>query len=265
MTWLTGWTGMVTLVLILSGCASSIYGWQSRTSSTPLATPFHPDLFEERPVALFPAATIAGLRGNEVAIAYYLYDILHKVTPTWRTVSPKDTVTRINRQGLADGYTKLMLDYEVTNMLNRDLLRKIAAALGVRYVFQPRLAFLIQTMTDRWSVPALDIRVSQTRSSIMRLSLQLWDAESGELVWASAAETNMANEGVSQDPVYLEDIARATLGSMISDLLDGKTASQYTPLNTFLNNLIQEAMPKEKSSDAEKTNGSQIDRKKTIH
>ena len=128
----------------------------------------------------------------------------------------------------------------------------VAAVLGARYVFQPRLAFLLQTMTDRWKVPALDIRVSQTRSSIMRLSLQLWDAESGELVWASVAETNMANEAVSQDPVYLEDIARATLGSMISDLLHGKTASQYTPLNTFLNDLIQEAMPKEKSNDSGK-------------
>ena len=70
-------------------------------------------------------------------------------------------------------------------------------------------------------------RVSQTRSSIMRLSLQLWNVENGGLVWASVAETNMANEAVSPG-VYLEDIARATLGSMISDVLHGKTASQYT-------------------------------------
>jgi hypothetical protein len=96
----------------------------------------------------------------------------------------------------------------------------------------------------------------------MRLSLELWDADSGELVWASVAETNMANEAVSQDPVYLEDIARATLGSMISDLLHGKTASQYTPLNTFLNDLIQEAMPKEKSDDSGKQTAPPADQDK---
>jgi hypothetical protein len=39
---------------------------------------------------------------------------------------------------------------------------------------------------------------------------------------------------------------------MISDLLHGKTASQYTPLNTFLNDLIQEAMPKEKSDKTDR-------------
>ena len=72
-------------------------------------------------------------------------------------------------------------------------------------------------------------RVSQTRSSIMRLSLQLWDAESGELVWASVAETNMANEAVSQDPLYLEDIARATLGIMRSDLFLAKPLVNIIP------------------------------------
>jgi hypothetical protein len=210
-------------------------------------------------VALFPAVTVPGLRGNEVALSYYLDDILRKLTPKWRTISPKDTVTRVNQKGLAEGYIKLMQDHEQSKIFDRNLLRPIAAALGARYVFQPRLAFLVQTMTDRWKVPALDIRVSQTRSSIMRLSLELWDADSGELVWASVAETNMANEAVSQDPVYLEDIARATLGSMISDLLHGKTASKYTPLNTFLNDLIQEAMPKAKSDDSGKETASPAD------
>ncbi len=247
--WFSKWIALATILMVCSGCASSIYGWQSRTNSTPLPASFDHNVFEEQAVALFPAVTAPGLRGNEAALSYYLDDILRKLAPTWRTVSPKDTVTRINQQGLADGYITLMQTHEQSNMFDRNLLKPVAAALGARYVFQPRLAFLVQTMTDRWKVPAFDVRVSQTRSSIMRLSLQLWDAESGELVWASVAETNMANEAVSQDPVYLEDIARATLGSMISDLLHGKTASQYTPLNTFLNDLIQEAMPKEKSDD----------------
>jgi hypothetical protein len=54
--------------------------------------------------------------------------------------------------------------------------------------------------------------MSQTRSSVMRLALQLWDAETGELIWSSLAEATMQKEGVSQDPVYLQDIARVTLG-----------------------------------------------------
>ena len=69
--------------------------------------------------------------------------------------------------------------------------------------------------------------------------------------------------GCVPGPVYREDIVRTTLGSMISDLLHGKTASQDKPLNTFLNDLIQEAMPKEKSDNSGRKTGSQIDREKT--
>ena len=81
----------------------------------------------------------------------------------------------------------------------------------------------------------------------MRLVLQLWDAKTGELVWASAAETSMQNEAVSQDPVYLEDIVRATLGGMMADVLNRRTASKYTPVNKFLDDLIKEAMPQEQN------------------
>jgi hypothetical protein len=80
----------------------------------------------------------------------------------------------------------------------------------------------------------------------MRVSLELWDAETGEMVWASMAETEMQNEAVSQDPVYMEDVARATLGSIVTDFKNRRTASTYTPVNKFLNDLIEESVPIEK-------------------
>ncbi|MDF0666117.1 MAG: hypothetical protein P0119_08590 [Nitrospira sp.] len=230
---------------ILSGCASSIYGWQVRTTSTPFSASGEPAIFQQEPVALLSAVTVAGLRGNEVALVYYLHEILRKVTPEWKVVSPQETVARINGAGLAAEYMRMRAGYEESNILDRDSLRRIGAAIGARYVFQLRLASFTQTMTERWK--ALDVRLTQTRWGDMRLVLQLWDANIGELVWVSAAETSMQGEGVSQDPVYLEDIARATLGGMMADFLNRKTASMYTPVNKFLDDLIKEAMPQEQN------------------
>jgi hypothetical protein len=207
---------------------------------------FQPVVLEQDSVALFGAVTMAGLRGNEDTLSHYLNEILKKVVPNWKVVSPQELTRRINRQGLAGEYAKMRVDYELSNILDGAVLRKIAAAIGVRYVFQPRLAAFSQTMIDRFKFPGFDLRLTQTRSSIMRISLQLWDAATGEIVWASMAETNMANEAVSQDPVYLEDIARVTLGSMMSDFVNRKTASTYTPATKFINNLVEEAVPKEK-------------------
>jgi hypothetical protein len=202
-------------------------------------------------VVVFPAITAPGLRGNEIGLNHYLSQILRKIFPNWNVVYERDTITRINQQGLAESYTKLRNDYDQSNILDRDPLQTLRNAIGVRYVFQPRLEAFTQTMTDRWKFPGLDIRLSQTRSSIMRISLQLWDGETGELLWGSIAETTMENEAISQDPVYLEDIARATFGSMVSDFIDRKRASKYTPLNKFLDDLIKEAIPEEHPKDGD--------------
>ena len=63
----------------------------------------------------------------------------------------------------------------------------------------------------------------------------------------------MANEAVSQDPVYFQDIAVATLGSMME-----RTASEYTPLNKFLDALLYDTKPKKMDRDDMTTKGHQI-------
>lgn len=223
-----------------------MYGWQVRTNSTELSASFHPSQFEKHPVALFTAITLPALKGNEVSLADYLEDILRKVVPTWKVMSPQETATRINTLGLTSDYAMMREMYETTHILNRDTLRKIGRAIGARYVFQPRLAAFSQTMTERWKFPGLEVRMAETRSSLMRMSLHLWDVDTGELLWTSSAEATMQSEAVSEDPVYLEDIARATLVSIISDFLNRRTSSKNTSLNKFLDSLVKEAMPEEK-------------------
>jgi hypothetical protein len=252
-------------IFMLTGCASSIYGWQVRTASMPFSPSFEPAILQEEPVVLFTAVTVPGLRGNEVTLPYFLQEILRKVTPQWKVISPQEMVARLNREGLAAEYMRMKEDYEQSNLFDRGSLNRIGTRIGARYAFQIRLAAFTQTMTDRWKIPAFDIRVAQTRSSDMRVVLQLWDTKTGELVWDSAAETSMQNEAVSQDPVYLEDIARATLGSIMADFLNRRTASKYTSVNKFLNDLIQEAMPNEKSGDTDKVDGPQHSGQKTGH
>lgn len=242
----TAGVAVLLLTIFLSGCASSLYGWQVRTTSTPMPPSFQPEVFEQHSVALFGAITSPALRGNEGTLSYELEHILHKVSPNWNVISPQELAKRINRQGLAGEYAKMRADYELSNIFDGRALRKIATALGVRYVFQLHLAAFSQTMTDRAKIPGFDFRIAQTRSSNMRVSLELWDAETGEMVWASMAETEMQNEAVSQDPVYMEDVARATLGSIVTDFKNRRTASTYTPVNKFLNDLIEESVPIEK-------------------
>jgi len=189
-----------------------------------------------------------GLRGNEAGLDHMLGQILQKVAPQIRLISPQQTVTSINQHSLATDYTQMRVDAEQSHILAREPLKKLAAAIGVRYVFQPRLAAFTQMFTDRFTFPGLGVLLSQTRSSNLRASVQLWNAETGELVWMSMAEGTMESEAASKDPVYFEDAVRVALGSIIADFVNRKTASTYTPLNKILNELIQIPLPEKNDS-----------------
>lgn len=244
---------LLLVTVLATGCSSSIYGWQVRTSSTALSPSFDLGMLGLESVAVLGALTMPGLRGNEVGMDHMLGEILHKVAPQIRMVDPRYGISQINQQGLAAEYTQMRADAEQSNVLNRESLKKIGTAIGARFVFQPRLAAFTQVMHDRWTFPAFGIVVSQTRQSDLRISVQLWDASTGELLWSSTAEGTMQSEAFAKDPVYLEDAVRVTLGSIVADFLNRKTASTYTPLNKIVDQLIQIPLPEPKSNPEKET------------
>ena len=238
---------LVFVLVVMTGCSSSIYGWQVRTNSTPFSPSFDPGSLGQEPVAVLGALTMPGLRGNEVGLDFMLGEVLHRVAPQIHIINQQQTISQINQQGLAAEYNQMRVDAEQSHILDRDPLKKVGMAIGARYVFQPRLASFTQTMYDRWTFPGFGVVVSQTRQSNLRMSVQLWDAKTGELVWASMAEGTMQSEAFAKDPVYLEDTIRVTLGSIVADFLNRKTASTYTPLNKIVDELIQIPLPEAKS------------------
>jgi hypothetical protein len=183
---------------------------------------------------------------------FMLGEVLHRVAPHMHIISQQQTISQINQHGLAAEYNQMRIDAEQSHILDRDPLKKVGTAVGARYVLQPRLAWFSQTMYDRWTFPGFGVVVSQTRQSNLRMSVQLWDTKTGELLWASMAEGTMQSEALAKDPVYLEDAVRVTLGSIVADFLNRKTASTYTPLNKIVDGLIQIPLPDTKSNGQEK-------------
>jgi len=240
---------LVLMLVWVTGCLGSIYGWQVRTTSTRLPSSFDPAALGQEPVAVFGALAMPGLHGNEMPLDLLLGEVLRKVAPHIHVLSSRHSMSQINQQGLASEYTQMRVDAELSYILNREYLKKIGSVIGARYVFQPRLAAFVQFMTDRWTFPALGVLLMQTRAADLRVSLQLWDAKTGELLWVSMAEGTLQSEAASRDYVYFEDAARVALGGMIADLLNQKTASTYTPLNKLLDQLIEVASPDEKSDE----------------
>ncbi|MDV6343923.1 hypothetical protein [Nitrosomonas sp. Is37] len=233
--------GFVFLIFFMTGCVSIQPRWEVRTTSTLFSSPSDLVSLEQEAVALLtPLAPTPLLRGDEAGLGLYLAESIKKIAPAWKIMDEQQTIALINRYGLTEEYTRLRQGIDQSHILDRKLLQKIGKSLGARYVFQPRLAYISQTMTDRFEAPVTPFLILQTRSAVMRLSLQLWDTMSGEPVWSSAAESVVLGETASLEPMFIKDAARVAFGGMLTDLLTRKTSSKYTRLNRFLDRLIQE-------------------------
>lgn len=232
-------TTLILMVVVTAGCSSSLYGWQVRTNSSPPPPTFNRAVLTQEPVAIFGALAPARLLGSETGLDTILAQVLKKVAPNFKVIIQPAAASLINRHDLASEYTRMRNDALQSHLLDGGSLKKLGTALGTRYVFQPKLIEFMQIMKDRWEMPPIALKVSRIRTSSMRLSLQLWDMRTGELVWTSLAEASLESEAVGQDPVYFEDIARLTIGSMLADFLNGGTTSSYGPLNSMIDQLIQ--------------------------
>ena len=59
--------------------------------------------------------------------------------------------------------------------------------------------------------------------------MQMWEVESGELIWSSVAETVMESETVTQDPVFLEDAIRLRSAALCRTSSTGEPPQIYSP------------------------------------
>src|SRR5829696_1951148 len=104
-------TGLFLICIFVTGCSSSLYGWQVRTNSVPMSQSFHPADIGQHSVALFGTFTIPMLQGNEIPLSYFLSQVIQKVVPNLKIVMPHELVKRLNREGLAGDYVRMRADY----------------------------------------------------------------------------------------------------------------------------------------------------------
>ena len=76
-------------------------------------------------------------------------------------------------------------------MLDRQRLRRIGSGLGSQYVLLPGLAQFGEEILDKFE--AAGIKLVRNRVTTLRLWLQLWDSQTGHIVWESSGEGTTAS------------------------------------------------------------------------
>lgn len=175
-----------------------------------------PGQLRQHGVALLTPATVTGQEEDKQTLALIFAETVKAQAPEVRVVTLPETLGAINRAGLASDYRRMLEDYRDTGVLERDGLRRIGQATGVRYLALLKLASFNQDMRERFSV--LGLRLFQTLYANIRLYVQLWDSEQGTIVWEAVEELHYAYDSGAERPVTfrvaVEEAARQLIARL---------------------------------------------------
>jgi hypothetical protein len=206
---------------LFAGCVP-VYLWETHTTSTPRPQAFDVAVLAREPVATLGPLTPAGLQGFNPFLSRGLVAAILEVSPPIH-----ETVNVVNGQGLAAEYADLISGFVRSGILERERLQRIGSALGSRYVLLPGLADFNQVVIDKFEIAG--IKMVRNRVITLRLWLQLWDTQTGEIVWESAGEATVASQLLlPQRMVPLDEIGQKLWLRMVQDnLLTGETQARF--------------------------------------
>jgi hypothetical protein len=161
---------------------------------------------------LTPSAP-TGQEADRHALADALGAILEENTQT-KVVTLPAMLSAINESGLARSYSTMFTEYERTGLLERDVLRQLGEAANVRYVAKLNLGNFQQETSGRAKI--FGVRFLDTRTASIRVHLEIWDTQTGGIVWQGNEELTFPQEGVRETPVTFQQVARLASNRLVT-------------------------------------------------
>ena len=211
--------------MLLAGCGPP-YLADTYATSTPKHASFDRKDLARTPVVVLAFMAPAALQGLNPTMSHALSAALGEVRPPIREIPTRETVNHLTDKGLATEYANMRAGFARNGMLDRQQLRRLGSGLGSHYVLLPGLAQFGEETLDKFE--AAGIKLVRNKVTTLRLWLQLWDTQTGHMVWESSGEGTTSAVFLSpKQTVALEEIARKLLVHMIQDgLLDSKTETK---------------------------------------
>jgi hypothetical protein len=216
---------LATAVMLLAGCDPP-YLSDTYATSTPKPASFETADLARMPVVVLAFMAPGNLQGLSPTLSHALGGALAEVSPPIREISTDETLNQLADKGLASEYADMRAGFARNGMLDRQRLRRIGLELGSRYVLLPGVAEFNEEILDKYE--AAGLKLLRNRGTTLRLWLQLWDSQTGHIVWESSGEATTATVFLSaKQTVALEQITKKLLVRMIQDgLLESKTETQ---------------------------------------
>ncbi len=206
-------TALLGVGLILSGCSTTR---QVHSTTQTLSIGLEPQVLHAYGIAFITPSSATGQEEDKQALALAFTEALKKARPTLRVVPLPATLSAINRANLAGEYRQMFEDSRLTGIFSRDTLLKVSRVTGARYLAQLKLGGFRQESKNRWGT--LGIRMLETKTTSLRLYLQIWDGEDGSVAWEGAQELSSSHETLKENAISFKTAVEQSAAELLARL-----------------------------------------------
>ncbi len=201
------------LVLLLSGCAITN---QSHTTTQAQTINLELHAMKSTGIAFITPTSVTGQEEDKQALALAFTEALKQARPNLRIISLPETLGAINKAGFASEYRQMFEDYRMSGIFNRETLSKVSKVTGVRYLAQLKLSGFRQESKNRWGT--FGIRMLETKTTSLRLYLQIWDGINGTVAWEGGQELTTAHESLLEDAIPFTTAVKQSADNLLARL-----------------------------------------------
>lgn len=171
---------------------------------------------EKHGMAFVTPATVTGQEEDKQTLALIFSEVVIQKMPKVRVVTLQETLSAVNRSGLTMEYKEMYQNYSKTGIFARESLQKVGEVAGARYVVQLNLADFGRRTEKRWGFSG--IRVLATKTTHIRLFMQIWDSQEGNIVWEGGHELSHAYDTVKEKPVTFQKVVEEAATNLLKNL-----------------------------------------------
>lgn len=210
--WRRGHVPSLAIALLLTACSTQQLQSTTQVRTAHLST----GVLEKSGIAFIIPSSVTGQEEDRETLALGFVEAMQEARPDLHIASLATVLSAINKSGLAGDYRRMLEDYRLTGILNRETLQRIAQASGTRFVAQLKLAGFRQNSSGRWGF--FGVRLIETRSANLRLFLQIWDSTDGSIAWEGAQELTLAYESAQENNVSFRNAVEESARRLVARL-----------------------------------------------
>jgi hypothetical protein len=207
----------ICLLLVLcgvTGCISPIY---DRSEVGYIQDGFDETSLEKGGLALLPVTAAKGQQIYRYSFGDAINEAVLGIKPDLKYLEWRGTISILNQANLVGEYEQAISSYHETGILDRELMRRLGEAVGVRYLLFIELHQFYTTSQTEYD-PLVGFRTDKRAK--VGVSAQVWDCSVSDVVWGGRGIAKSQGTVLSPCPEEYAEYSRIAATGLIRRLLN---------------------------------------------